>query len=136
VEELSYIANGNAWLEGATIHFSAMTTFVAIYIAALYAFLRNAPLAVRIIAYTFFVGSFLVFARLGIGFLENGYAAVALGREYAAANEVSDTYRALSAQQWYDAIPVGLLWYLLVSMTVVALGWVTFFFDWKQRGEE
>lgn len=135
MDELRYISNGNAWLEGATIHFSAMTTFVAIYIAALYAFLRNAPLAVRVIAYTFFVGSFFVFARLGIGFLENGYAAVAFGSEYAATNEVSDTFRALVAPQWYDAIPVGLLWYLLVSMTVVALGWVTFFFSWKQRGE-
>jgi len=136
MDELRYISNGNAWLEGATIHFSAMTTFVAIYIAALYAFLRNAPLTVRVITYTFFVGSFLVFARLGIGFLENGYAAVALGAEYVATNEVSDTFRALVAQQWYDAIPVGLLWYLLVSMTVVALGWVTFFFSWKQRGEK
>lgn len=135
MDEVGRIAVATDWLTGATIHFSAMTTFVSIYIAALYVFLRSAPLAVRIIAYTFFVGSFLVFVRLGFGYFENAIAAVELSTELASHGETSDAFRAWAAPRWYDSIPVGPVWYLLVTTTVVALGWLTFFFDWKQRGE-
>jgi len=136
LDEQSFIANNNQWLEGATIHFSAMTTFVAVYIAALYVFLRKAPMAVKIIAYTFFVGSFLVFIRLGIQFLNNAYASIAIGREVIPSGVASPTFEAWRAFKWYDTIPTGLLWYALVGMTIVALGWLTFFFDWKQKDEE
>jgi len=134
--ELEIISQNNDWLEGATIHFSAMTTLVAFYIAALYAFLRRAPFIVRLIAYTFFVGSFIVFVRLGIGFLENVYAIIAIGNEILGSTDLSLAFQAWRDPAWYDTIPIPLLWYALVTMTVVALGWLTFFYSWKQAGEE
>ena len=123
-------------MEGATVHFAAMTTFVAVYIAALYAFLRNAPMAVRVIAYVFFVGSFLVFVRLGIGFFETVNAATSIASIEFNSPHTSDGMTNFLRRQWYDAVPVGLVWYALTTTTVVALGWLTFFFDWKQKGEE
>jgi len=136
VDELTIISQNDLWLEAATMHFSAMTTFVAIYIAALYVFLRSAPFAVKLIAYTFFVGSFIVFIRMGIQFLDNVYTSIAIQQELMNAHTVTEAFGAWRQPHWYDAVPVGFLWYLLVGMTIVALGWLTFFFHWKQEGEE
>lgn len=136
MDELQIIYANDQWLEGATIHFAAMTTFVAIYIAALYVFLRNAPFAVRLIAYTFFVGTFIVFVRLGVGFLENVFVSYDIIAQNVDDALTTEAFREWRDPKWYDAIPVGLLWYALVTMTVIALGWLTFFFSWKQKDEE
>lgn len=136
MNEIDYIANLNDWYEAATIHFSAMTTFVVLYLVGLYAFLRRSPMPVRVLAYVFFVGTFLVYARMGIGFLENVYATQDIISAQISRSGASEEFQAWATPRWYDAVPVAGVWYLLVFATVFALGWLTFFYRWKQDGEE
>ena len=136
MDEIELISNLTDWYEAATIHFAAMTTFVVLYIAGLYVFLRRAPFPVRLLAYVFFVGTFLVYARMGIGFLANAYATADVLIEQMAAHSTSEAFDAWAAPKWYDAFPIAGLWYALVFMTVFALGWLTFFYRWNQAGEK
>ncbi len=136
MSEIDYITNLNDWYEAATIHFSAMTTFVVLYLVGLYAFLRKAPMAVRVLAYVFFVGTFLVYARMGIGFLDNVYATQDLVGVYISQGGASEEFLAWATPRWYGTVPIAGVWYLLVFATVFALGWLTFFFRWRQEGEE
>jgi len=136
MDDLAIINHSNIWFEATTIHFSAMTTFVAIYIAGLYAFLRSAPLPVRVIAYTFFVGTFILFVRIGIGFLKNAYASMDIIAEAMDESAMTEAFNSWRVLAWYDAAAFGIFWYALMALTVLALGWLTFFYRWKQVGEE
>jgi|GEM_PF-1463788 len=121
-----------ALIEAATIHFSAMSTFVLLYVVGLYAFLRRAPLLVRLIAYVFFVGSFAIFVVIGAFILRTSNLENAARAEAVAAGELGDAV-ALSViptalDPFLNAAPA--LWYLLVTATVIGLGWLTFFYRW------
>jgi len=119
-----------ALIETATIHFTSMSTFVIVYIVGLYAFLRAAPLSLRLIAYIFFVASFLVYITLGSYILDMYF--------YLDDSGVLSSEESPLPSRWYDGLRsvVAIIWYGLVTITVVALGWLTFFFTWKQTDEE
>jgi len=124
-----------AGVDSATLHFSAMCTFVVVYIVGLYGFLKAAPLPVRLIAYGFFVGSFCVYIALGTVILETIFMQQDASFALAASGAYSAGVTEALQPSWYTPliILVSKLWNFLVIGTVIALGWLTFFYKWDDR---